>query len=54
MTTLSMFLMSMLQDESAYWAGMKHRHLVLAFVLTWVVQLGYAAWIWRRWRRARR
>jgi hypothetical protein len=45
--TLAIFL----QDGSPYWAAMKHRHLILAFVLTWVVQLGYAAWIWRRWRR---
>ncbi len=43
-----------LQSDTAYWEAMKHRHLVLAYVLTWVVQLSFAAWIFVRWRRAGR
>jgi hypothetical protein len=54
MTVLALLSALWLQVGDPYWAGMKHRHLVLAYVLTWVVQLGYAAWIWRRWRRASR
>jgi hypothetical protein len=44
----------LLQSDPAYWEAMKHRHLVLAYALTWAVQLGYAAWIFVRWRRAGR
>jgi hypothetical protein len=29
---------------------MFHRHLVLAYVLTWVIQLGYAAFVAWKWR----
>jgi hypothetical protein len=43
-----------LQGDSAYWDAMKHRHLVLAYVITWIFQLGYAGWILYRWRRAGR
>lgn len=42
-----------LQNDSAYWEAMKHRHLVLAYVLTWVVQAGYAVFIAMRWRKSR-
>jgi hypothetical protein len=40
---------TILQSDHAYWEAMKHRHLVAAYVITWVVQLGYAAWVARRW-----
>jgi hypothetical protein len=43
-----------LQNDTAYWEAMKHRHLVLAYVITWAIQLGYAGWILYRWRRADR
>jgi hypothetical protein len=26
----------------------EHRHLVLAYCVTWAIQLGYAAWVLRR------
>ena len=42
----------LLQSDSAYWEAMKHRHLVAAYVLTWAIQLGYAAWVARRWVRS--
>jgi len=42
-----------LQNDSAYWEAMKHRHLVLAYVLTWAVQLSYAVFIAMRWRKSR-
>jgi hypothetical protein len=41
-----------LQADSSYWEAMKHRHLVLAYLLTWAVQLGYAGWVALRWRRS--
>jgi hypothetical protein len=44
----------LLQSDSSYWDAMKHRHLVLAYVITWAFQLGYAGWILYRWRRAGR
>lgn len=44
--------MMLLQNDTAYWEAMKHRHLILAYVLTWVVQLGYAAFVALRWRRS--
>jgi hypothetical protein len=28
---------------------MSHRHLILAYVFTWVVQLGYAGFLTRKW-----
>ena len=43
----------LLQNDSAYWEAMKHRHLVLAYVLTWAVQVGYAIFIAVRWRKSR-
>ncbi len=33
---------------------MAHRHLVLAYVLTWVIQLGYAGILASKWRKIRR
>jgi hypothetical protein len=33
---------------------MAHRHLVLAYVLTWVLQLGYVAFLAVKWRGERR
>ncbi len=41
--------MTLLELESP----MAHRHLVLAYVVTWAGQLGYLAWVLVRWRRAR-
>ena len=38
-------------DGSGYWAAMKHRHLVLTYVVTWGGQLAYLAWILVRRRR---
>lgn len=37
-----------LQSDAAYWEAMKHRHLVLAYVVTWAVQLSYATFVVRR------
>ncbi|MFY9938680.1 MAG: hypothetical protein WAK33_17495 [Silvibacterium sp.] len=31
---------------------MFHRHLVLAYVATWVIQLGYLAYVGAKWRGA--
>jgi hypothetical protein len=33
---------------------MAHRHLVLAYVLTWVLQLGYVGFLAVKWHSARR
>ena len=33
---------------------MAHRHLVLAYVLTWVLQLGYVAFLAVKWQREKR
>ena len=33
---------------------MFHRHLVLAYTVTWVIHLGYAAYVALQWRRAKR
>jgi hypothetical protein len=33
---------------------MAHRHLVLAYVLTWVLQLGYVGFLGFKWRAERR
>lgn len=30
---------------------MAHRHLILAYVLTWVLQLGYVGFLAVRWQR---
>jgi hypothetical protein len=46
--------MTLLQTDAGYWEAMKHRHLVVAYVLTWAIQLGYAAWIAIRWRASSR
>jgi hypothetical protein len=32
---------------------MAHRHLVLAYVLTWVLQLGYVGFLGLKWRAGR-
>lgn len=34
--------------------AMFHRHLVLAYTVTWVIHLGYAAYVALKWRRAKR
>jgi hypothetical protein len=36
-------------SDTAYWEAMKHRHLIAAYVVTWVIQLSYAGWVARRW-----
>ena len=33
---------------------MAHRHLILAYVLTWVLQLGYVAFLAVKWRNEKR
>jgi hypothetical protein len=33
---------------------MAHRHLVLAYVLTWVLQLGYVGFLAMKWRNEKR
>jgi hypothetical protein len=33
---------------------MAHRHLVLAYVLTWVLQLGYVGFLAIKWRAEKR
>jgi hypothetical protein len=33
---------------------MFHRHLVLAYTVTWVIHLSYAAYVALKWRRAKR
>jgi hypothetical protein len=33
---------------------MAHRHLILAYVLTWVLQLGYVAFLGLKWRAEKR
>lgn len=33
---------------------MAHRHLLLAYVLTWVLQLGYVGFLAVKWRAERR
>jgi hypothetical protein len=33
---------------------MAHRHLVLAYVLTWVLQLGYVGFLAMKWRSEKR
>ncbi len=33
---------------------MFHRHLVLAYTATWVIQLGYLAYVALKWRAGRR
>jgi len=33
---------------------MAHRHLVLAYVLTWVLQLGYVGFLAMKWQREKR
>jgi hypothetical protein len=33
---------------------MAHRHLVLAYVLTWVLQLGYVGFLAVKWRHEKR
>lgn len=33
---------------------MAHRHLILAYVLTWVLQLGYVGFLAMKWRSAKR
>lgn len=30
------------------------RHLVFAYVVVWLLQFGYAGWMWTAWRRTRR
>jgi hypothetical protein len=32
---------------------MFHRHLVLAYVITWVIQLGYLAFVTWKWKSGR-
>jgi hypothetical protein len=29
---------------------MAHRHLILAYAVTWAIQLGYVAWLGIKWR----
>ncbi len=29
---------------------MAHRHLILAYAVTWVLQLGYLAWLGLKWK----
>jgi hypothetical protein len=33
---------------------MAHRHLILAYVLTWVLQLGYVGFLAVKWRNEKR
>jgi hypothetical protein len=33
---------------------MAHRHLILAYVLTWVLQLGYVGFLTVKWQREKR
>jgi len=33
---------------------MAHQHLVIAYVITWVIQLGYLGWVGMKWRAVRR
>lgn len=33
---------------------MAHRHLILAYVLTWVLQLGYVGFLGFKWHREKR
>lgn len=33
---------------------MAHRHLVLAYIVTWVFQLGYLAWLGLKWKAQKR
>jgi|GEM_PF-1311405 hypothetical protein len=33
---------------------MEHRHLILAYTVTWAVQLGYAGWVCLRWLKLKR
>jgi hypothetical protein len=33
---------------------MAHRHLILAYVLTWVLQLGYVGFLAVKWHREKR
>jgi hypothetical protein len=33
---------------------MFHRHLVLAYSVTWVIHLGYAAYVALKWRQTKR
>ena len=33
---------------------MAHRHLILAYVLTWVLQLGYVGFLAVKWQREKR
>jgi hypothetical protein len=33
---------------------MAHQHLVLAYIVTWVIQLGYLCWIGAKWAAVRK
>lgn len=33
---------------------MAQQHLVLAYIVTWVLQLGYVAWIGLKWAKVKR
>ena len=33
---------------------MAHQHLVIAYVITWVIQLGYLGWVGTKWLAVRR
>lgn len=33
---------------------MEHRNLVIAYALTWTLQLGYASWVALRWMKLRK
>jgi hypothetical protein len=30
---------------------MEHRHLIAAYICTWIIQLGYVAWMLMKWQR---
>ncbi|HVJ07623.1 MAG TPA: hypothetical protein VM554_04520 [Acidisarcina sp.] len=33
---------------------MAHQHLVIAYVITWVIQLGYLSWVGLKWAAVRK
>lgn len=33
---------------------MAHQHLILAYIVTWVIQLGYLGWIGAKWAAVRK
>jgi hypothetical protein len=41
----------MTMDERAI---LDHQFLVAAYVVTWVIQLGYVAWLFLKWRAQKR